>query len=62
MTKDKSNRRQINVRLEEELYEFLVQYAKSNYKTVTAVIRENIADLYRESRKAPLVVKEEEQG
>lgn len=57
---DKTERRQINVRLEQELYDFLVKYSKENYKTVTAVIREIIADLYKESRKAPLVVKDED--
>lgn len=60
MSTEKPNRRQINIRLEQELYDFLVQYSKDNYKTVTAVVREIIADLYRESRKAPLVVKEEQ--
>lgn len=60
MTREKSERRQINIRLETELYDFLVQYSKDNYKTVTAVVREMIADLYRESRKAPLVVKEDQ--
>ena len=41
-------RRQINIRLERELYDFLVAYAKDNYKTVTAVVREMIAGLYKE--------------
>lgn len=54
---EKEPRRQINVRLEQELFEFLTAYAKANYKTVTGVIREMIADLYKESRTAPLVVK-----
>lgn len=54
---EKEPRRQINVRLEQELFEFLTAYAKANYKTVTGVIREMIADLYKESRTAPLIVK-----
>lgn len=41
------DRKQINVRLQQELYNFLVEYARQNYKTVTAVIREMIAELYR---------------
>jgi hypothetical protein len=53
---DNNSRRQINIRLEEELYDFIVKYAKDNYKTVTAVLREIIAKLYKEN-KLPLVVK-----
>ena len=37
-------KRQVNLRLEEELYEFLLEYSKVNYKSVTAVIRELISD------------------
>lgn len=40
-------RRQVNIRLEPELFHFLVSYAKENYKTVTGVIRGIIADLYK---------------
>lgn len=43
-------RKQINIRLETELYDFLVEYSKKNYKTVTAVIREIVANLYRQSK------------
>jgi hypothetical protein len=46
-TADKKERKQINLRIETELYDFLVEYARQNYKTVTAVVREMIADLYR---------------
>lgn len=42
------SRKQINIRLERELYDFLVKYSKENYKTVTAVVREMIADLYKQ--------------
>jgi len=45
------DRRQINIRLEVELHDFLVEYARQNYKTVTAVVREMIAALYRQSQK-----------
>ena len=45
-----ADRKQINVRLELELYEFLSKYSRENYKTVTAVIREMIADLYKKNR------------
>jgi len=41
-------KKQINVRLQVELYDFIVEYAKLNYKTVTAVIREMIAGLYHQ--------------
>jgi hypothetical protein len=34
--------------LELELHDFLVEYARRNYKTVTAVVREMIASLYRQ--------------
>lgn len=44
------NRKQINIRLEQELYDFLVAYAKENYMTVTAVVRSMIADLYKKNR------------
>ena len=50
-------RKQINIRLEQELYDFLVKYSKDNYKTITAVVREMIATLYKE-HKHPLVVNE----
>jgi predicted DNA-binding protein len=56
----KRKRKQINIRLEPELYEFLSEYAKKNYKTVTGVLRELIADLYKEYNKLPVVVKGEE--
>jgi hypothetical protein len=48
MEETKRERKQINVRLETELHDFLVEYARQNYKTVTAVIREMIAALYRQ--------------
>jgi len=51
MTGEKKERRQINIRLERELHDFLVQYAQDNYKTVTAVVREMIATLYKQQRK-----------
>lgn len=47
---------QINIRIQRELYEFLLAYAKENYKTVTGVLREIIAKLYKESQ-LPTVVK-----
>ena len=43
----KKDRKQINIRLEKELHDFLVQYAQNNYKTVTAVVRELIVKLKR---------------
>lgn len=43
-------RKQINIRLEIELHDFLVEYARQNYKTVTAVVREMIATLYRQNQ------------
>lgn len=43
-------RKQLNIRLETELYEFIVKYSEENYKTVTAIIREMIADLYKQSK------------
>lgn len=54
------DRQQINIRLERELYNFLVKYAQQNYKTVTAILREIIADLYKEN-KVPLVIKKDEE-
>jgi len=57
MDEQKGNRKQINIRIERELYDFLVKYAKENYKTVTAVVREMIADLYKQ-HKQPIVVDE----
>ena len=52
------NKKQINLRLEVELYDFLVKYSKENYKTVTALVRELIADLYKEYKLA--VVRDED--
>jgi len=52
LNKINSLRKQINIRLEQELYEFLVMYSKGNYKTVTAVVREMIATLYKEHKQA----------
>ena len=43
----KKDRKQINIRLEKELHDFLVQFAQDNYKTVTAVVRELIVKLKR---------------
>ena len=48
----KKERKQINIRLETELHDFLAEYAKENYKTVTAVVREMIAALYRQHQAA----------
>lgn len=56
----KNGRKQINIRLERELYDFLVKYSRENYKTVTAVVREMIADLYK-ANKNPVVVKSKEE-
>jgi hypothetical protein len=52
------NKKQINLRLEVELYDFLVKYSKENYKTVTALVRELIADLYKEYKLA--VIRDED--
>jgi hypothetical protein len=49
-------RKQINIRLEQELYNFLVKYSKDNYKTVTATVREMIATLYKEHKQSPIIV------
>jgi len=57
MDKNNDLRRQINIRLEVELYDFLVKYSKENYKTVTATVREMIAALYK-NHQFPLVVNE----
>jgi len=51
MSNNNSNRRQINIRLERELYDFLVKYSKKEYKTITAVVREMIANLYKNSQR-----------
>lgn len=48
----KKERKQINIRLEKELHDFLVDYSRDNYKTVTAVVREMIADLYKTHERA----------
>lgn len=58
MDEQKNHRKQINIRLETELYDFLVKYSRDNYKTVTAVVREMIADLYKQYGR-PIVVDEE---
>jgi len=57
MDEQMNHRKQINIRLERELYDFLVKYSKENYKTVTAVVREMIADLYKQHNQ-PVVVDE----
>jgi predicted DNA-binding protein len=44
----KKDRKQINIRLEQELHDFLVKYAQDNYKTVTAVVRELIVGLKKD--------------
>jgi hypothetical protein len=51
MSSTKKDRKQINIRLEKELHDFLVQYAQGNYKTVTAVVRELIVKLKRSHEK-----------
>ena len=50
------DRMQVNIRLERELFDFIVKYSEENYKTVTGILRELIAKLYKES-KVPLTVK-----
>jgi len=55
-----AERKQLNVRLEPELYEFIVRYAKDNYKTVTGILRELIAKLYKEN-KVPVTVKNKDE-
>jgi predicted DNA-binding protein len=64
---EQSSRKQINIRLEQELYDFLVFYSKKNYKTVTAVVREIIADLYKSTKSVknnanniPIIVEKDE--
>lgn len=49
--KEKKERKQINIRLEVELYDFIEKYAEERYSTVTAIIRGIIADLYKEGKK-----------
>lgn len=51
----KKDRKQINIRLEKELFDFLIEYARYNYKTVTGVVREIIADLYKEYKERVVV-------
>ena len=58
MKTKKSMKRQINMRLEDKLYKFLVRYAEENYKTVTGVVRELIVDLYNDYCQ-PLVVRDD---
>lgn len=55
-----AERKQLNVRLEPELYEFIVKYARDNYKTVTGILRELIAKLYKEN-KVPVTVKNKDE-
>lgn len=43
-------RKQINIRLEKELYDFLSEYAELNFKTITGVVRELIANLKKSKR------------
>jgi ribosomal silencing factor RsfS len=50
------DRMQVNIRLERELFDFIVKYSEENYKTVTGILRELIAKLYKES-KVPVTVK-----
>ena len=57
----KTERCQINIRIEPELYDFIIKYAHENYKTVTGVLREMIAKLYKEN-KLPTVVDENGKG
>ncbi len=47
--KTKIERKQINIRLEEELFDFLEKYSREKYSTITAVLRGIIADLYKSS-------------
>jgi hypothetical protein len=56
------NKKQINLRLEEELYEFIQVYAKLQYKTVSGIIREMIVNLMKENggsgggKRPPLII------
>lgn len=51
-----SKKRQINVRIDPEMYDFIQEYSKKNYKTITTVIKELIIDFYLRN-KVPIVVK-----
>ena len=51
MKKIKIERKQINIRLEEELFNFIEKYSREKYSTVTGVLRGIIADLYKQSQK-----------
>jgi hypothetical protein len=48
-------KKQMNIRLEYDLHDFLVRYANENYTTVTAVIRGLVANLYKEYSRPALV-------
>lgn len=58
MEGNKNPRKQINIRLEEELYDFLVEYSKGEFKTITSVVRGMITDLYKQY-KQPIAVTED---
>jgi hypothetical protein len=45
------DKKQINVRLEEELFDFITKYAKDNYMTVTGLFKKIVIDLYKEEKK-----------
>lgn len=49
----KVQKHQINIRIEQELYDFLFKRAKENYKTVTAIVRELIAKEFKEHNALP---------
>ena len=48
--KKREDLKQINVRIAPELLEFIEEYARENYKTVTGMIRDIIHNLYKENK------------
>jgi hypothetical protein len=55
LNQDNNLRRQINIRLELELYDFLVIYSRENFKTITACVRKMIANKFKEHKSLPVV-------
>ncbi len=45
------DKRQLNIRLEKELYDFVIESAEKNFMSVTGFFKKLILDLYKEEKK-----------
>lgn len=53
--KEKRPKKQVNIRVDPELYDFLERYSKEQFKTITTIVKELIIEKFKEYSSPPLV-------